>query len=187
MQAASRGWRWWSGAGSNCRPSAFQRSYRGRPPYIRGRLSTQFTRIAAGQWVCTIILAAVPQRAGEYRFVRVTSVLIMPSARTCVALVLATPGRSAATRAPVRQHGRADHLPPLTSIRCLLAASPGRQSRRRIALTHRDKRNHMRCEIPPIAPTICGYRELAEFTPDLPVLRSQPLPAVGGMPRRSCV
>jgi hypothetical protein len=45
-----------------------------------------------------VILAVVPQRAGEYRFVRVTSVLIMPRARTCVALVLATPGRSAIPR-----------------------------------------------------------------------------------------
>jgi hypothetical protein len=93
------------------------------------------------------------RRAAAYRrtpFIRVTSVLIVPPMRTCVALVLATPGRSATPRTPVRQHGRADHLPPRTSIRRLLATSPHRQSCRRITRTHRDKQNRMQCAIPSI-------------------------------------
>ena len=59
--------------------------------YLRGGSSTQFTRIVAGHWVYTAILAAVPQRAGEYRFVRVTPVLIMTRILTCVIRVLASP------------------------------------------------------------------------------------------------
>ena len=92
----------------------------------------------------TDILAAVPSRAGECRFVRVTSVLIFARAPACVAFVLArTPGRPGtsarsrlAPRSPLRgwrtrhppcRHRRAG--PGLTAVPHRNAAH--RQTRRR--------------------------------------------------------
>lgn len=86
-----------------------QGSYRARTRHLQGGSSTQFTRIVARYRNYTVILTTVPVHAREYRFVRVTPVL-MPPTRTCIALVLAAPGRLAIPMAPVvRQHGRAHH------------------------------------------------------------------------------
>ncbi len=92
----------------------------------------------------TVILAVVPPRAGECRFVRVTSVLIFARAPACVVFVLArTPGRpgtsarsrvaprpplrASRTRHPACRHRRAG--PGRTAVPHRNAAH--RQTRRR--------------------------------------------------------
>jgi hypothetical protein len=79
----------WSGTGSNCRPSAFQKVCRSRCHRVSIDQSAQLERIHPGSWADTTILTAVPRCAGECRFVRVTGVLDASWTRTCVALVLA--------------------------------------------------------------------------------------------------
>ncbi len=92
----------------------------------------------------TVILAVVPPRAGECRFVRVTSVLIFARAPACVAFVLArTPGqpgtfarnrraprpplRASRTRHPARRHRH---------------AGPGRTAISHRNAAHRQTRRH---------------------------------------------
>ena len=84
--------RWWSGTGSNCRPSAFQGSYHPGRGHSQSRESAQVTRIGADHLACRSILAVVPPCAGECRLVRVTGVLIFVNGRSCVAFVLLPPG-----------------------------------------------------------------------------------------------
>ena len=81
--------RWWSGAGSNRRPSAFQKVCRSRCHRVSIDQSAQLERIHPGSWADTTILTPVPRCAGECRFVCVTGVLDASWTRTCVALVLA--------------------------------------------------------------------------------------------------
>ena len=78
----------WSGTGSNCRPSAFQALYRAQSGRHKDATSALLTRVDAAKRADWPILAAVPPCAGECRFVRVTSVLPSPRARTCVGFVL---------------------------------------------------------------------------------------------------
>jgi hypothetical protein len=46
-QAASRAGKWWSGAGSNCRPSAFQELCHLESTHLGKALTAQLTRIDA--------------------------------------------------------------------------------------------------------------------------------------------
>ena len=73
----------------------------------------------------TVILAVVPPRAGECRFVRVTSVLIFARAPACVAFVLARtpgqPGKFARSRRAPRPPLRA---PPGPAIRPVAIDAP---------------------------------------------------------------
>jgi hypothetical protein len=107
-QTASRAGKWWSGAGSNCRPSAFQKVCRARCHRVSIDQSAQLERIHPGSWADTTILTPVPRCAGECRFVRVARVLDASWTRTCVALVLvaaAPVSRRACTRTRPRHAG----------------------------------------------------------------------------------
>ena len=102
-QAASEAGDWWSGAGSNCRPSAFQKVCH-RPWHIcRKKLDRPSGQHTGLSGACGSSLAGVPTCAGECRFVRVTGVLAIRDARTCVALVLTSQNRLSTTRAPPAQ------------------------------------------------------------------------------------
>src|SRR5262249_27362002 len=51
---------WWSGAGSNRRPSAFQGAYHPGSSHLQDKESAQLTCIDEGQWAYMLILAIVP-------------------------------------------------------------------------------------------------------------------------------
>jgi hypothetical protein len=68
----------WSGAGSNRRPSAFQKVCRSRCHQVGVDQSAQLKRIRPGSWADVLILAVVPTCAGECRFARVIRVLDPP-------------------------------------------------------------------------------------------------------------
>jgi hypothetical protein len=70
------------------RSGVCQGSYHPGSTHSQGRESSHVTRIDAGQWAYTLILAIVPPCAGECRLVRVIGVLIFANAQTCVASVL---------------------------------------------------------------------------------------------------
>ena len=72
-------------------------------------------------WANTAILASVPPRAGQYRFVRIIPVLIFPGARSCVGFVLpkARPAQSPGTN-PQRI--------PVTEIPVIFAACDRRKA-----------------------------------------------------------
>ena len=100
-------------------------------------------------------------------------------------------------------------LGPLTQPWALIAAGVsvivmhGRSQPGAVPSRHTERRQCARCSMPALitlrdeerstsvsrSPTICGYRGLlrdTEVVPDLPVLRSQLLPVVRGVPRWSC-
>ena len=86
-------------------------------------------------WANTAILASVPPRAGQYRFVRIIPVLIFPGARSCVGFVLpkARPAQSPGTnpqRIPVTESPRAAPVVvrPLNMGRCRSGRRPSRWS-----------------------------------------------------------
>jgi hypothetical protein len=47
---------WWSGAGSNCRPSAFQPVFPLPGPFPRDHVKAQLTHVTAGQWTNVAML-----------------------------------------------------------------------------------------------------------------------------------
>ena len=145
---------WWSGAGSNRRPSAFQ------APYRASRPRTRTFRCPAQRhyrWSAAIeaIVATVPRCAGAFRFVCGVSVGITGRARTC--------GDSVGP--PQAAVGSSASLPPLEG--------PGDQNRPRLLKVTRDLAAH-EPNLPPL-PTryafnigsTCGRRH-----PDNPVLAS---------------
>ena len=60
FQPAGRNNVWWSGAGSNRRPSAFQGFRRPSDHDLVTIVTTQLTGIEAGQWAYRAIMATVP-------------------------------------------------------------------------------------------------------------------------------
>jgi hypothetical protein len=155
-QAVSRADRWWSGTGSNCRPSAFQKVCRSRCHRVSIDQSAQLERIHPGSWADTTILTPVPRCAGECRFVRVTGVLDASWTRTCVALVFrSSPGQpsrlhprtrpcNTGTRARPRLSTPTIFHPMPTAARrpaaadYPLACQPSRYPPARPGMTHRD-------------------------------------------------
>ena len=97
-QAIGRAEQWWSGAGSNCRPSAFQKVCRSRCHRVSIDQSAQLERIHPGSWADTTILTPVPRCAGECRFVRVARVL--DASWTGLVLLLCWPQRPRSAVAP---------------------------------------------------------------------------------------
>ena len=58
-QAASRADRWWSGTGSNCRPSAFQGVYHPESAYLEKAPAAQLTRIDAADRLFSVPLTRI--------------------------------------------------------------------------------------------------------------------------------
>jgi len=139
-QAGLPAQRWWSGAGSNCRPSAFQKVCHRPWDICRKKLDRPSGQHTGLSGTYGSSLAGVPTCAGECRFVRVTGVLAIRDARTCVALVLTSQNRLPSTRAPPAQappspaayDAQPQHPPPWPT------RLPEPATRR---LTHSDERN----------------------------------------------
>jgi hypothetical protein len=85
----------WSGAGSNCRPSAFQKVCHRPRDICRKKLDRPPGQHMGLPRACGTILARVSACAGECRLVRVSRVLGASRNRTCVAFVLARKPRAA--------------------------------------------------------------------------------------------
>ena len=58
-QAGLPAQRWWSGAGSNCRPSAFQEVYHPERTYLEKALAAQLTRIGAADGLFSVPLTCI--------------------------------------------------------------------------------------------------------------------------------